>query len=469
MPSRVRQLRRSAADGELRGGRLRILLSPASRPGSPDTSPVTASGSSLSVLRTRSRAREIARLGGQAAEALEHAHGLGVVHRDIKPANLMIDSAGELWITDFGLARFRGDVSLTRSGDLVGTLRYMSPEQALARRGVVDQRTDIYALGLTLYELLTLRPAFDGRDHHELLRQIALDEPVPPRRLNQAIPRDLETIVLKAICKEPSGRYATAQELADDLARFRDDKAIQARRPTALERSMRWARRHRQIVLTAVSVLAVALVVGTAIVGLQARKTETISRDRLTYIRDSFPVIDQLTVAYMGMVSVNPPMQNDPAMKVYEQALNLYQQITKLPPADLESRVIIARAYNRLGFTRAVTSGRKGLTPGSFAQAESNYRQSISMFEELLAENPGDPEIRSKFADSLGDWGFGWFLSTIGKVPEAEQQFRRRDSAQNRPGPGSGSCGPDQVLRADAGRAAHREPGANACQNRTYR
>ena len=105
---------------------------------------------------------------------------LGVVHRDIKPANLMVDSKAELWITDFGLARFRGDLSLTRSGDLVGTLRYMSPEQALARRGVVDQRTDIYALGLTLYELLTLRPAFDGRDHSDLLRQIAQEEPVPP-------------------------------------------------------------------------------------------------------------------------------------------------------------------------------------------------------------------------------------------------------------------------------------------------
>ena len=194
----------------------------------------------------------------QAAEALEHAHALGVVHRDIKPANLMVDSRGELWITDFGLARIRGDVSLTRSGDIVGTLRYMSPEQALARRGVVDQRTDIYALGLTLYELLTLRPAFDGRDHHELLRQIAMDEPISPRRLNKAVPRDLETIIMKAICKEPSNRYATAQELADDLTRFCEDRPILARRPTVLERGRRWVRRHRQIVGTAVTVLVLA-------------------------------------------------------------------------------------------------------------------------------------------------------------------------------------------------------------------
>ena len=142
--------------------------------------------------------------GAEAADALDHAHGLGILHRDIKPANLLIDRHGAVWITDFGLARFPSDLSLTGTGDVVGTLRYMSPEQALARRGVVDQRTDVYALGATLYELLTLRPAFDGRDHQELLRQIALDEPIRPRRLNPAIPRDLETIVLKAMAKDPS-------------------------------------------------------------------------------------------------------------------------------------------------------------------------------------------------------------------------------------------------------------------------
>ena len=221
--------------------------------------------------QARSHVLAIARLGVQAAEALEHAHTLGVVHRDIKPANLMVDSRGELWITDFGLARIRGDVSLTRSGDLVGTLRYMSPEQALARRGVVDQRTDIYALGLTLYELLTLRPAFDGRDHHELLRQIAMDEPISPRRLNKAVPRDLETIIMKAICKEPSSRYSTAQELADDLTRFCEDRPILARRPTVLERGRRWARRHWQIVGTAVTVLAA---------GIRCRRTRCILLDR---------------------------------------------------------------------------------------------------------------------------------------------------------------------------------------------
>ncbi len=172
-----------------------------------------------------------ARLGTEAADALDHAHGLGIVHRDIKPANLLIDPDGSLWITDFGLARYRSDLSLTHTGDMVGTLRYMSPEQALARRDVVDQRTDIYSLGITLYEQLTLQHAFDGRDHQELLRQIALDEPTLPRRLNPAIPRDLETIVLKAMAKEPSHRYTTAQELAADLRRFLEDKPIRRGAP----------------------------------------------------------------------------------------------------------------------------------------------------------------------------------------------------------------------------------------------
>ena len=127
---------------------------------------------------------------------------------------------------------------------------------------------------MTLYELLTLRPAFDGRDHQELLRQIALDEPISPRRLNPAVPRDLETIVLKAMAKEPSSRYATAQELAADLRRFLDDQPILARRPGVLERTLRWARRHKELVATAAAILVLALTISTAAIWDQARKTE---------------------------------------------------------------------------------------------------------------------------------------------------------------------------------------------------
>ena len=172
---------------------------------------------------SRDRHRWVAELGLQAANALDHAHQMGVVHRDIKPANLLLDGHGQLWIADFGLARINQDPGLTRTGEILGTLRYASPEQALARPGVIDHRTDVYSLGATLYELLTLQPIFDGKDRNRLLAQIATDDPVSPRRLDPTISPELETIVLKACAKERDDRYLSARDLAEDLKRFLDD------------------------------------------------------------------------------------------------------------------------------------------------------------------------------------------------------------------------------------------------------
>jgi serine/threonine protein kinase len=217
--------------------------------------------------------RRIAQLGKTAAEALEHAHQLGIVHRDIKPANLILDGRGELWITDFGLALLHSDAKLTTTGELVGTLRYMSPEQAGAQRGLVDHRTDIYSLGATLYELMTLEPLFAESDRSELLHHILNTEPKPLRTINRAIPVELETIVLKALAKHPSERYATAKELADDLGRFLADQPVLARRPTWTDRAAKWARRHRPLVLSAVVLLVAAtagLLVSTMLI-LQAQ------------------------------------------------------------------------------------------------------------------------------------------------------------------------------------------------------
>jgi tetratricopeptide (TPR) repeat protein len=218
----------------------------------------------------------------QAAFALEHAHQLGVVHRDIKPANLLVEAGSaiapggngaeasglRLWVTDFGLAHCRQrQVGLTVTGDVVGTLRYMSPEQALAQPIGVDHRTDLYSLGATLYELLTLQPAFDGHDRHELLRQIAIEEPKPVRKVNKAVPADLETIVLKAMAKNPEERYATAQELAGDLRRFLRDEPILARPLTLLKRTRRWARKHRPVMLSAAVASLAALTVLAGSIG----------------------------------------------------------------------------------------------------------------------------------------------------------------------------------------------------------
>src|SRR5262249_5017855 len=151
---------------------------------------------------------------------LEHAHSLGIVHRDVKPANLLVDGAGKLYVSDFGLARFGPDAGLTVSGDLLGTLRYMAPEQALARHGLVDHRADVYALGAALYERLTGRPAVNAAERAEILRKIAFEEPTPPRKLDKAIPAELATITAKCLAKNPAERYATAGELAEDLRRW---------------------------------------------------------------------------------------------------------------------------------------------------------------------------------------------------------------------------------------------------------
>jgi tetratricopeptide (TPR) repeat protein len=242
---------------------------PADSPTSAGAAPTAARAGTMALSgRGKEHFDAAARLGVQAAEALDHAHQLGVVHRDIKPENLLVDAAGQLWVTDFGLAQFRSDARLTMTGDLVGTLRYMSPEQALAKRVVIDHRTDVYSLGATLYELLTLRPVFGGEHPQELLRQIAFEEPVRPRRLNRAIPAELETIVLKALEKNPVERYATAQELADDLRRYLELKPIKAKRPSLTLRLRKWTRRNRGLVGGAVAVLfltALGLAVSTVL------------------------------------------------------------------------------------------------------------------------------------------------------------------------------------------------------------
>jgi serine/threonine protein kinase/WD40 repeat protein len=236
---------------------------PQSDPGGKTETRLRAACATVPILQARKPFRRIAELVAQAAEALECAHAMGVVHRDVKPANLLLDSGGKLWVTDFGLARLGEGPGLTVSGDLLGTLRYMSPEQALARHGLVDHRTDVYSLGgATLYELLTLQPAVQGSSKEEVLRRLAFEEPVAPRKLDPTIPVELETVTLKALAKDPKDRYATAQELADDLRRWLTDRPILARPPGLLQRARKWSHRHRPLV----AALAASLIlVGAAV------------------------------------------------------------------------------------------------------------------------------------------------------------------------------------------------------------
>src|SRR5262249_29191783 len=215
---------------------------PAPRPGptaAPAPSAVLPGGSQVSTVRLSGRRapffRSVARIGRQAAQGLAYAHARGIVHRDIKPSNLLLDHAGVVWIADFGLAKGE-DEGLTQSGDILGTLRYMAPERF---RGQGGARADIFALGLTLYELLTLRCAFEAPDRLQLIEQIKAVEPRKPRSVDGRIPRDLETIVLTAIEKDPRARYQSAEAMGEDLRRFLADEPIRARQGSAAERYWR--------------------------------------------------------------------------------------------------------------------------------------------------------------------------------------------------------------------------------------
>jgi WD40 repeat protein len=197
--------------------------------------------------------REVARLGIQIAEALDYAHSRGVLHRDVKPGNILVDDQGEAWIADFGLARIGTEGNLTQTGDIVGTIRYSSPEQLFSQRGLVDQRTDVYSARATLYELLALRPVFNDDDRRRLLKEIADTDPLPPRRFNPSIPQEMEAVVLKCLEKEPADRYVTAGDLAADLRRFLAHEPVVAARPRVRDRMAKWARRHQPWVLSAMA------------------------------------------------------------------------------------------------------------------------------------------------------------------------------------------------------------------------
>ncbi len=208
--------------------------------------------------------RSVAQIGRQVAQGLAYAHFRGIVHRDIKPSNLLLDTAAVVWIADFGLAKAEDD-DLTAAGDILGTVRYMAPERF---RGEGDARADIYSLGLTLYELLTLRRAYTSSDRLKLIEQIKAEEPARPRSIDRQIPRDLETIVLKAIDKDPRRRYQTADAISEDLRRFLADEPIKARRVSVAERYWRWARRNKVVAgLLAAVLILLAAVAGVASVG----------------------------------------------------------------------------------------------------------------------------------------------------------------------------------------------------------
>jgi serine/threonine protein kinase/WD40 repeat protein/tetratricopeptide (TPR) repeat protein len=241
----------------------------------PHSSSVVSDGQSDLISQSEGQYfRSVARVGVQVAEALEYAHRQGIVHRDIKPSNLLLDLRGTVWITDFGLAKAEGSDELTNTGDVVGTVRFMSPERL---DGKSDPRSDIYGLGITLYEMLTLQPAFADSKRLRLIQRIQRDEPLPPRKLDPHVPRDLETIVLKTMAKDPANRYASAEALAEDLRRFLADRPIQARRIFWPEQVWRWCRRNPTIarLTAAVTLLLVLITLGSLVTAVYLHATLT--------------------------------------------------------------------------------------------------------------------------------------------------------------------------------------------------
>ena len=240
--------------------------------------PESQSDSGSEIRSGRSYWLSVARVGAQVADALSYAHSQGTLHRDIKPANLLLDGDGVIWVTDFGLAKAIEGSHLTHTGDVVGTLQYMAPEQFC---GNYDERSEIYCLGLTLYELLTLQPAFAGSNRSGLIQKVTQGNPVRPRRTRPDIPEDLETIILKAISREAKHRYQTAEDLHEDLHRYLEDLPILARRTNPAQRLTRWCRRNKALA-SAVFVAIFAVLTGTTIGWVFYVKESTKSLEAIT-------------------------------------------------------------------------------------------------------------------------------------------------------------------------------------------
>ncbi|HLJ94567.1 MAG TPA: protein kinase, partial [Gemmataceae bacterium] len=321
------EFQKAAADA------LPVSLDPKTEP-----RPDSAHSDAPSDLTTQSEAqyfRSVARVGIQVSDALEYAHRQGVIHRDIKPSNLLLDLYGTVWITDFGLAKAEDSGELTNTGDLVGTIRFMAPERL---DGKTDPRSDIYGLGITLYEMLTLQPAFADSKRARLTQRILREEPPRPRLLDPRIPRDLETIVLKATAKEPTSRYPNAEMLAEDLRRFLADRPIRARRSSWAEQAWRWCRRNPSwaAMLGSVAVLLLSIGVGlwVGLVRLHAAVGRAELAERSTQERLYFSLVQQ---ALATSRSRRPGQRFETLAKVAE-ATRLARAMDWLPDKTFELR-----------------------------------------------------------------------------------------------------------------------------------
>jgi len=378
--------------------------------------PATAAGSHLSsAARNRQEyCRAVCRLGIQAAEALHAAHEYGVVHRDIKPSNLLLEGDGKLWVTDFGLARFRRDVGLTQSGDLVGTLRYMSPEQATGQSARVDHRTDIYSLGATLYELACLRPAFPEKDSPALLQHIQREEPLPPSTVRPGIPADLENVILKAMAKEPHERYATAEELAGDLARVLAGEPTVAKPLSPYERLAKWGRRHRKLVgagLAALLLATIALATSTLLVAKEKHRAELSAAQAARHFREAREVLDRFGLRLSEELAAIPGGEHV-RQSLLKETRNYYERFIADAKNDPALRADIALTYGKIASL---------MDDGESGEALATHGKAVAIFEELVEAEPRQTTHQQRLAVSQNNLALA--LRRVGRLDEAQQNL----------------------------------------------
>ena len=390
------------------------VAAPISPSPDPDRSSVNLPGASASTAdHDRPFFRSVANIGRQVADALEYANRQGVLHRDVKPSNLLLDPRGNVWVADFGLAKASDTVDLTDSGDVIGTLRYMAPERFAGR---CDARSDVYSLGLTLYEILSLRPAFEAPDRHALMRLVMGETPEPLRKLVPNLPRDLGTIVAKATAREPAQRYTTAAELAEDLQLFLDDRPIRARRVTASEQAWRWARRNPAVAALAAGLLG-ALVAGMAGVTLAWREASANNRKAEARSRLAMEAVRSFTSGASEDVLLREKQLSRLRNKLLEGSLTFYDRLAGLltNEKDVASRRSLAQAI----FDAAELNGRIGRRD----KALEAHRKALALREELAKGDRSDVEVRREVG--LSELAVGEALLSVGRHAEARVAFAR--------------------------------------------
>jgi tetratricopeptide (TPR) repeat protein len=372
--------------------------------------------------------RTTATLIEKLARIIHHAHERGIVHRDLTPRNVLLaecDSAQGLafqpagpWfepkITDFGLAKeLDTDLGQTQTGAIVGTPAYMAPEQAQGRPRDIGVATDVYALGAMLYELLTGRPPFMGETGHDTLRQIVEDDPAPPTRLQNRVPRDLETIALVCLEKDPRKRFQSASQLADDLHRYLTSEPIHARPASRRERAAKWARRHptATALLFVVAASLVALVTGGVIYNAQLRRERDRAENNLEL---AMRAVDEMLTEVGEVQLATEPRMEEKRRALLTKALALHREFMKERQGDSRVHYSTAQAHRRLADVLRLLEQRD--------EAIAGYDRALALLNQLRADAPDDPDYRQQVAHCRNYQGE--VHRAAGRHREAEAAYR---------------------------------------------